>query len=75
MLRDNQKVRTFIVKSFLRINQKDPEILSIYQNQLYDLGQIIKQRNEDLFNEIINNWTSEWSVQKIKVEINRQRRK
>jgi len=71
----NKKCRTFIVKAFLRIDQDDPEILAIYQDQLYALGQIIKQRDPELFKEIIRTWTSIWSVQKIKVEINRQTRK
>jgi len=36
---------------------------------------MIKQRDEELFNEIIRTWSSEWSVKKIKVEVNRQGRK
>jgi len=75
MTAKNRKVRNFIVKAFLRIDQDDPEILNIFQDQLFALGNLIKQRDEELFNEIIRTWTSEWTAQKIKVEINRQRRK
>jgi len=71
----NRKVRNFIVKAFLRIDQDDPEILNIYQDQLFALGGLIKQRSPEIFDEIIRTWTSDWTAQKIKVEINRQRRK
>jgi len=71
----NRKVRNFIVKAFLRIDQDDPEILAIFQDQLFALGGLIKSRDENLFDEIIRTWTSEWTSQKIKVEINRQGRK
>jgi len=71
----NRKCRTFIVKAFLRIDQDDPEILAIFQDQLFALGNLIKQRDEELFNEIIRTWTSEWTAQKIMVEVNRQGRK
>jgi len=74
MTRDNKKVRNFIVKSLLRINQNEPDILASFQNQLYDLGQMIKQRDEELFDEIIRTWTDEYSGEKIKVELNRNRR-
>lgn len=75
MVVKNAKIRTFIVKAFLRIDQDDPEILASFQNQLFALGDLIKQRDEEMFNEIIRTWTSEWTAQKIKVEINRQGRK
>ena len=75
MVSKNTKIRNFIVKAFLRIEQDDPEILAIFQDQLFALGNLIKQRDEELFSEIIRTWTSEWTAQKIKVEINRQRRK
>jgi len=74
MVTKNAKTRTFIIKAFLRIDQDDPEILSMFQDQLFALGNLIKQRDEELFNEIIRTWTSEYSSQKIKVEINRARR-
>jgi len=70
----NKKIRTFIVKAFLRIGQNDPEILASFQDQLFALGNLIKQRDEELYNEIIRTWTSNFSSQKIKVEINRAKR-
>jgi len=70
----NAKIRTFIIKAFLRINQDDPEILAVFQNQLYDLGQIILQRQPDLYEEIIKLYTNESSSEKIKVELNRAKR-
>lgn len=75
MYNQNKKIRTFIVKAFLRIDQNDPEILASFQDQLFALGNLIKERDTELFDEIIRTWTSEWTAQKIKVEINRQRRK
>jgi len=74
MHNQNKKIRTFIVKAFLRIDQNDPDILASFQDQLYALGNLIKQRDEELYNEIIRTWTSEWTSQKIKIEMNRTRR-
>ena len=73
-LENMRKIRTFIIKAFLRINQNDPEVLAIYQDKLYELGDIIKQKDQELFDFIIRNWTDEYSSQKIKVEINRAMR-
>lgn len=63
------------MRAMLRINQDEADILSVFQNQLYDLGQIIRQRDEELFEEIVRIWTDEYSNRKIKIELNRQRRK
>ena len=74
MTNQNKVVRDFIVKSFLRINQNEPEILAIYQEKLYELGDIIRQKDEELFNFIIRNWTDEYASEKMKIEINRAKR-
>ena len=74
MTRDNKKVRNFIVKAFLRIDQTDPEILAIFQDKLFALGNLIKQRDPELFDEIIRTYTNSYSSEKIKVEMNRSRR-
>ena len=75
MTRQNIKVKDFITNALLGINQNDPEILAIFQNKIYDLGQIIKQRDLDLYNEIIRLYTNPYVSQKIKIKLNRQRRK
>ena len=74
MVTKNAKIRSFIIQAFLRINQNESEVLSMFQDQLFALGNLIKQRDEELFDEIIRTWTSEWSTQKIKVELNRAKR-
>jgi len=71
MANKNNKVRSFIVNSFLEINQDDPEILAIFHDKLYGLGNIIKQRDSKLFDEIIRLYTDSNSNEKIKVKLNR----
>lgn len=70
----NHKVREVIVNAFLGLPNKDAEILAIFHDKLYDLGQIIKQRDSELFEEIIRNYTDDMSREKIKIKTNRARR-
>jgi len=74
MTSKNNKGREFIIEAFLGLNNDDAEILAIFHNKLYELGQIIRQRDEELFNEIIRTFASGPSNEKIKIKLNRQRR-
>lgn len=75
MTSKNEKGRKYIVESLLGIADDGPEVLAIYHEQLYQLGQIIKQREPLLFDEITRTFANETAMAQIKVKLNRQRRK
>ena len=74
MVNKSYKVRSFIVKAFLGLSQDDADILAIFHDVLYSLGDIIKQRDPELYDEIIRTFADTLSTEKIKIEINRARR-
>jgi len=74
MTRVNARGREYIVSAFLGLGNDDAEILAIFHDKLYELGQIIKQRDPELFDEIIRTFVSAPSMEKIKVKLNRSRR-
>ncbi len=73
MVSKNDKVRGFIVEAFLGLGNDDSD-LAIFHSQVYSLGQIILQRDKELFDEIIRTFASKPSLEKIKVKLNRSRR-
>jgi len=60
--------------AFLDLPSDDPEILAIYQDKLYALGQFIRQRSPELFDEIIRDYSDKHLDGKIKIELNKKRR-
>ena len=74
MVSKNQKVRSFIVRSFLGLSDDNAELLALLHDDLYELGNIIKQQDEEMFDLIIRTFADTLSTEKIKVELNRTRR-
>ena len=72
--RKNQHVRKFILNAFLGLPNDDAELLAIFQDKLYELIQIIRQRSPELYDEIIRHYTDTTSSEKLKIELNRARR-
>ena len=70
----NYNIRKFMLNAFSGLGSSDAEILAIFHDKLYELGQIIKQRDEELFNEIIRHYSSEEMDRRLKVELNKARR-
>jgi len=60
--------------ALLNLPNDNLELLGIFKDKLYQLGQIIKQRDPDLYDEIIRIYTDTCSSEKIKIELNRARR-
>jgi len=69
------RVRDFMLRAMLGLVNDEPELLAIFNDKLYGLMNIVKQRDEELYNEIIRIYTSTNCREKIKVEVNRQGRK
>jgi len=74
MTRQNHRVRGFIAESFLGLSQDDSDLLAIFHDQVYQIGQIIKQRDESLFEEILRIYTNPTSLEKLKLKVNKSRR-
>ena len=74
MTNKNMRVRDFMLRAMLGLSNDEPELLAIFSDKLYGLMNIVKQRDEELYNEIIRFYTGTTSSEKIKVELNRNRR-
>jgi len=64
-----------MLNALLNLGNDAPEVLAIFNDKLYSMGDLIKQRDPELFEEIIRTMNDQISLKKIKVEINRQGRK
>jgi len=74
LTKQNLIVKQFMLNALLNLGNDAPEVLAIFNDKLYGLGDLIKQRDPELFDEIIRTISDQVTLKKIKIQMNRSRR-
>ena len=71
IIKVHREVVSLALNFYLQELQKNEDV---FNDKLYSMGDLIKQRDPELFEEIIRTMNDQISLKKIKVEINRAKR-